>query len=67
MGDRSGESNLMAACKECGSVYAAMKLSKERIVPIGSRDGCGSCGSTEFKPLSKLADTPDSIEEDTGD
>ncbi|TYL36895.1 hypothetical protein CV102_20545 [Natronococcus pandeyae] len=64
MADGNGESHLMAACDECGAVYAAVRLSKERIVPIGSRDGCGSCGSTEFRPLSTVADEFGS-EEDT--
>ncbi|WP_226480021.1 hypothetical protein [Natrinema amylolyticum] len=37
----------IAACEQCGSLYAALELAEEKLRPIGSRDGC-RCGSTEF-------------------
>ena len=37
----------IAACEECGSLYAAIELDDETLRPIGRRDGC-QCGSTAF-------------------
>jgi uncharacterized Zn finger protein len=65
MPERDGESHLMAACEACGAVYAAMTLPSKRIVPIGTRDGCGSCGGTEFTPLTTVADSLDPFEDET--
>lgn len=64
MPERDGESHLMAACEECGAVYAAMTLPTDRIVPIGTRDGCGSCGGVEFSPLTTVVDPLGSFEDD---
>lgn len=42
---------IVATCVECGAVYAAVELPNKGLRPIGRRDGCGSCGGTEFAPL----------------
>ncbi|WP_326544642.1 hypothetical protein [Halopiger goleimassiliensis] len=46
----------MAACENCGSVYAALEHSDGTIRPIGSRDGCTACGETAFTPLPDFED-----------
>lgn len=46
-------SRLVAACDDCGSVYAAVELSNGDVQPIGKRNGC-SCGGTEFSPVTQL-------------
>ena len=38
---------LIAACTDCGALYAATELSDGSILPIGQRDGC-RCGCTTF-------------------
>ncbi|OLZ40254.1 hypothetical protein A6E15_04320 [Natrinema saccharevitans] len=37
----------IAACKECGALYAALELGAGKLHPIGRQDGC-QCGCTEF-------------------
>ncbi|APX96337.1 hypothetical protein SAMN05421809_2429 [Natronorubrum daqingense] len=51
MGGDDETSRLMATCVECKSVFAALEFPNGTIQPIGSRDGCTSCGATEFEPL----------------
>ncbi|WP_247000776.1 hypothetical protein [Halosolutus gelatinilyticus] len=46
----------LAACAECGSVYAALEHGDGDIVPIGKPDGC-TCGGTTF---SKVTDDSNS-------
>ena len=48
---QSATERLVAACAECGSMYAALKTPDGTIQPIGSRTGCASCGGTVFIPL----------------
>lgn len=40
----------IAACEQCGALYAALELAEDKIRPIGRRDGC-QCGSTDFSPV----------------
>lgn len=41
---------LIAACTDCGALYAATELADGSILPIGQRDGC-QCGCTAFTPV----------------
>ncbi|WP_226038920.1 hypothetical protein [Natrinema sp. DC36] len=47
MAERDDNRRTIAACEQCGSLYAALELSEDKIRPIGRRDGC-RCGGTEF-------------------
>jgi len=47
MAERDDNRRTIAACEQCGSLYAALELSDDKIRPIGRRDGC-RCGGTEF-------------------
>lgn len=60
-------SRIVAACDACGAVYAAIELANKGIVPIGSRDGCASCGGTEFTPLPGMMESSESTEEGADD
>lgn len=40
----------IAACDQCGALYAALELSDDKLRPIGRRDGC-QCGSTSFSDV----------------
>ncbi|MCU4924757.1 hypothetical protein OB905_02000 [Halobacteria archaeon AArc-dxtr1] len=60
MGNTDGGSRIIGACTACGSMYAAVELSGGGVLPIGSRDGCTSCGGTEFVALSELSIDDDS-------
>lgn len=51
MGGSDETPRLIAACRDCGSMYAALKRSSGKIQPIGTRNGCSSCDGTEFKLL----------------
>lgn len=62
MGKGTDKSRIVAACVECGTVYAALRLPDGKIQPIGSRNGCGSCGETEFIPLPQFSDDSGSLE-----
>ncbi|AEH35565.1 hypothetical protein Halxa_0929 [Halopiger xanaduensis SH-6] len=44
------EDDFLAACDECGAVYAATETEAGRILPLGSRGGC-QCGSTSFSQV----------------
>lgn len=65
--DRMGGENdrLVAACDDCGSVYAAIELSNGDAQPIGKRNGC-SCGGTDFTPVTELdaSGAPDVADDD---
>lgn len=37
----------IAACEQCGALYAALELDDEKLRPIGRRDGC-QCGCADF-------------------
>lgn len=50
MGDSDDTSRTIAACEQCGSLYAALEINDEQFRPIGRRDGC-ECGSTDFTPV----------------
>lgn len=51
MADEDDEQRrLIAACTDCGALYAATELSDGSILPIGQRDGC-RCGNTSFTPV----------------
>ncbi|RQH00421.1 hypothetical protein [Natrarchaeobius oligotrophus] len=50
------QSRFLAACEQCGSVYAAQQHAEGEIVPIGKPDGC-ACGGTTF---SKIEESPES-------
>lgn len=50
MGNGDDPRRLIAACTDCGALYAATRLSDGSILPIGQRDGC-RCGSTAFTPV----------------
>ncbi|SEP61087.1 hypothetical protein [Natrinema salaciae] len=50
MGDQDDNRRTIAACEQCGALYAALELAEDKIRPIGSRDGC-RCGSTCFTPV----------------
>ena len=52
----SAEQRLVASCVGCGSVYAALEVPNGEIQPIGSRNGCASCGGTTFAPLPQFSD-----------
>lgn len=39
--------DFLAACDDCGAVYAATETETGRIIPLGSREGC-QCGSSSF-------------------
>lgn len=41
---------LLAACDQCGSVYAAIRNADRDIIPVGSRTGC-SCGGSSFSEV----------------
>ena len=56
MEDGDDQTRTVAACLECGSVYAALELKDGKLRPIGSRDGC-SCGSTSFADLEGADET----------
>ena len=43
---------LIAACTDCGALYAATELSDGSILPIGQRDGC-RCGCTTFTQVNE--------------
>ncbi|WP_408957790.1 hypothetical protein [Natrinema sp. 74] len=47
MGNTDANRRTIAACEQCGSLYAALEFSDETLRPIGRRDGC-QCGCTEF-------------------
>ncbi|PGF16889.1 hypothetical protein CP556_12675 [Natrinema sp. CBA1119] len=47
MDDSDDNRRTIAACEQCGSLYAALELSEDKIRPIGRRDGC-RCGGTDF-------------------
>ena len=55
------ESRLIGVCAKCGSMYAALEFPNGSIRPIGSRDGCTSCGATEFVPLSDVPGESDAV------
>lgn len=46
---------IVATCVRCGSIYAALRVGSDEIQPIGSRNGCASCGATEFRPVSEYS------------
>lgn len=50
MGGGDDSSRLIAACTDCGALYAATELADGSILPIGQRDGC-QCGCTAFAPV----------------
>lgn len=50
MDDSDDNRRTIAACEQCGSLYAALELSEDKIRPIGRRDGC-RCGGTDFTPV----------------
>lgn len=56
------DERLVAACEQCGSMYAALELPNGEIRPIGSRDGCTSCGGTAFTPVPEFANGADGSE-----
>lgn len=60
--DRDENVRILAACEECGSIYAAVRRPDGEIQPIGSRQGCASCGGTTFSTASEL--TEDSLSAD---
>ena len=55
---------LVAACENCGSVYAALKRPSGDVRPIGSLDGCATCDGTEFVPLPQFADDVKDADDD---
>ncbi|SFC30039.1 hypothetical protein SAMN05444422_106279 [Halobiforma haloterrestris] len=63
MSDDDSESRVVAACVDCGSVYAALSRS-DGIRPIGTRDGCASCGGTEFTTLEELSEGTGPVDAD---
>lgn len=54
MDERNGDDadRMIAACTDCGALYAATELSDGSILPIGRRDGC-RCGGTEFTKVNE--------------
>ncbi|ELY52578.1 hypothetical protein [Natronolimnohabitans innermongolicus] len=48
--DENDAQRTIAACDECGSLYAALEITADEFRPIGRRDGC-ECGSTAFSPV----------------
>lgn len=63
--EESDESvRILAACEECGSIYAAIRRGDGDVQPIGSRRGCASCGATSFTSASELTDDPQSADDD---
>ncbi|MDS0476921.1 hypothetical protein NDO75_18270 [Natrinema sp. 1APR25-10V2] len=54
---KGGErTRLVAACEDCGTMYAAFERPNGEIRPIGNRKGCASCGGTAFRPLPTFSD-----------
>lgn len=51
----------LAVCTGCRRKYAARELADGSMMPIGSPDGCKSCGCTTFEAFS----TPGSDSEGT--
>lgn len=41
----------IAECSNCGNTYAAEEWSGGAIQPIGAKNGCPGCGSTEFQVI----------------
>ncbi|MFC4542035.1 hypothetical protein ACFO5R_08860 [Halosolutus amylolyticus] len=60
------QARTVAACVQCGSIYAAIELDGGGLQPIGSRDGC-SCGSTSFTDLDDTAAAIDFADGDATD
>lgn len=50
------KSRIVGVCAECETVYASLRGADGKIQPIGSPNGCGSCGGTEFIPLPQFSD-----------
>lgn len=42
---------IMAECVDCGNAYAAEEWPDGAIQPIGVKNGCSGCGSTEFQVI----------------
>ncbi|QLK27025.1 hypothetical protein HYG81_05290 [Natrinema zhouii] len=62
--DESDENRrTIAACEECGSLYAALELSEDKLRPIGRRDGC-RCGGTDFSAVDGSLSDPSLDETD---
>lgn len=61
MGGGDDSSRLIAACTDCGALYAATELADGSILPIGQRDGC-QCGCTAFTPVDEGLPGPDERE-----
>ncbi|MGQ3410740.1 hypothetical protein [Natrinema versiforme] len=65
MDESDANRRTIAACEQCGALYAALELSDDKLRPIGRRDGC-RCGSTAFSAvdgsLSELSLEDDSDE-----
>lgn len=51
MGNANDE-RFLAICANCGAAFAGMTVSDGNIQAIGCREGCASCGSTDFSPVS---------------
>ncbi|MDS0475869.1 hypothetical protein [Natrinema sp. 1APR25-10V2] len=51
MDETDADRRTIAACEQCGSLYAALEFADETLRPIGRRDGC-QCGCTEFVQVS---------------
>ncbi|MXV61956.1 hypothetical protein GS429_07775 [Natronorubrum sp. JWXQ-INN-674] len=63
MVDSDENHRTIAACEQCGSLYAALKIGDDQFRPIGRRDGC-ECGSMAFTPVDDgVSDV--SLEDDT--
>lgn len=50
------DDRFLVVCSECGAVYAGVTVSSGDVQAIGCREGCASCGSTEFAPVSDSSD-----------
>lgn len=65
MGNSDDARRTIAACEQCGSLYAALEISTGEFRPIGRRDGC-ECGSMDFTPVEEGV-TDASLEDGTDD
>ncbi|ELY67547.1 hypothetical protein [Natrinema versiforme] len=50
MDESDGNRRTIAACEQCGALYAALELADDKLRPIGRREGC-RCGSTAFSAV----------------
>lgn len=50
MDETENNRRTIAACEECGALYAALELGEDKLRPIGRRDGC-QCGCTDFSAV----------------